>query len=413
MALDLVSIYTDLHTHPELSNHEHRTAGIAADHLRELGLDVHTGIGGTGVAGVLVNGEGPTVLLRADMDALPVLEDTGLPYASTARGTDPDGNDVPVMHACGHDVHVTCMLGAVESLAGNQSAWSGTLVVVFQPAEELGTGARDMVDDGLYDQAPVPDVVLGQHVVPLPAGTIGVHAGPAFAGADAVTVTLHGRGGHGSQPETTIDPVVMAAGTIMRLQTLVAREVAPTETAVVTVGSVHAGTKENIIPAEAILGLSLRSYTPELREQLLTGVRRIAEGEAAASGATTPPDVSVGYSFPALVNDPDATERTAARFRSVFGEDRVLDPGRITGSEDVGRLATAAGAPIVYWVLGGCDPERFAAAVAAGTVASDIPSNHSAGFAPVLTPTLDVGVQTLVVAAREWLGGPATTTQEG
>jgi hippurate hydrolase len=407
MTLDLEAIYTDLHRNPELSNAEHRTAGIAADHLRALGLDVHTAIGCTGVAGVLRNGEGPTVLLRADMDALPVLEDTGLPYASTVRGTDPDGNDVPVMHACGHDVHVTCLLGAVEALAADRASWAGTLVAAFQPAEELGSGAQAMVEDGLYDRVPTPDVVLGQHVAPLPAGTIGVHAGPAFAGADALTVRLFGRGGHGSQPEATIDPVVMAASTIMRLQTLVSREVAPTETAVVTVGSVHAGTKENIIGADATLGLSLRSYGPEVREQLLAGVRRIAEAEAAASGATTPPEVTVGYSFPALVNDPDATERTRAVFRDAFGAERVLDPGRVTGSEDVGRLATAVGVPLVYWVLGGSDPEKFAAATAAGTVARDIPSNHSAHFAPLIDPTLTVGVRALVVAAREWLGSGA------
>ncbi len=404
MTLDLEAIYTDLHRHPELSYAEHRTAGVVADHLNALGLDVRTGVGRTGVVGVLTNGDGPTVLLRADMDALPVQEETGLPYASTARGTDRDGNDVPVMHACGHDVHVTCLLGALDTLAADRGSWSGTVVAVFQPAEELGTGARVMVDEGLFEHAPRPDVVLGQHVSPLPAGVLGLHPGPAFAGADALRVRLVGRGGHGSRPESTIDPVVMAASVITRLQTLVSREVAATETAVLTIGYVQAGTKENIIPDDATLGMSLRSYTPEVREKLVGGVRRIVAAEAAASGAPVEPEVTVDHSFPALVNDPAACDRTAAAFRAAFGDHGVTDPGQITGSEDVGILATAAGVPLVYWLLGSEDPQRFAAAFAAGTLDSDIPSNHSPRFAPQLHPTLEHGVEALVVAAREWLG---------
>ncbi|MGC5168167.1 amidohydrolase [Luteimicrobium sp. DT211] len=404
MTLDLEAVYTDLHRHPELSYAEHRTAGIVADHLTALGLEVRTGVGRTGVVGVLANGDGPTVLLRADMDALPVQEETGLPYASTARGTDPDGNDVPVMHACGHDVHVTCLLGAVDALVADRASWSGTVVAVFQPAEEVGTGAQAMVDDDLFEHAPRPDVVLGQHVSPLPAGVIGVRPGPFFAGADAVTVRLFGRGGHGSRPETTVDPVVLAASVIMRLQTVVSREIAATETAVVTVGTVHAGTKENIIPGEATLGLSMRSYSAATRERLLGSVRRIVAGEAAAAGAPAEPTVTVGYSFPALVNDASATDRTAAAFRASFGDQGVTDPGLVTGSEDVGTLATAAGVPLVFWLLGSEDPQRFAAALAAGTLDSEIPSNHSPRFAPQLHPTLEHGVEALVVAAREWLG---------
>jgi hippurate hydrolase len=403
MALDLEAVYTDLHRHPELSYAEHRTAGIVADHLTALGLDVRTGVGGTGVVGVLANGDGPTVLLRADMDGLPVEELTGLPYASTARGTDPDGTDVPVMHACGHDVHVTCLLGAVDALVADRASWSGTVVAAFQPAEELGTGAQAMVDDGLYEHAPRPDVVLGQHVSPLPAGTIGLRPGPFFAGADAVTVRLFGRGGHGSRPETTVDPVVLAASVILRLQTIVSREVAATETAVVTVGTVHAGTKENIIPSEATLGLSLRSYTPEVHEKLVAAVRRIVAGEAAAAGAPAAPAVTLGYWFAPLVNDPDTTGRTGAAFRAAFGDQGVTDPGLVTGSEDVPALATAAGVPLVFWLLGSEDPGRFAAAAAAGTLDHDIPSNHSPHFAPQLHPTLEHGVEALVVAAREWL----------
>ena len=403
MALDLEAIYTDLHRNPELSYAEHRTAGVVADHLTALGLDVRTGVGRTGVVGVLANGDGPTVLLRADMDGLPVREETGLPYASTARGTDPDGNDVPVMHACGHDVHVTCLLGAVDVLVADRASWSGTVVAVFQPAEEVGTGAQAMVDDGLYEHAPRPDVVLGQHVSPLPAGVLGLRSGPAFAGADAVRVQIVGRGGHGSRPETTVDPVVLAASIIMRLQTVVAREIAATDTAVLTVGTVHAGTKENIIPDEASLGLSIRSYTPEVRERLLGAIRRITAGEAAAAGAPAAPEVTIGYSFPALVNEPSATDRTGAAFRAAFGVQTVTDPGLVTGSEDVPALATAAGVPLVFWLLGSEDPQRFAAALAAGTLDRDIPSNHSPHFAPRLHPTLEHGVDALVVAAKEWL----------
>ncbi|GAB3396761.1 amidohydrolase [Humibacter soli] len=404
MALDLESLYTDLHRHPELSYQEHRTAKIAADGLRSFGIDVVEGIAGTGLAGVLSNGDGPVVLLRADMDALPVAEDTGLEYASTERGTDPEGHDVPVMHACGHDVHVTCLLGAAEALAGSTSEWSGTVVFLFQPAEELGSGANQMIADGLYDRVPKPDIVLGQHVAPAPAGVVGVHAGPAFAATDDVMITLHGEGGHGSRPESTIDPVVMAAATVMRLQTIVSREVAGGETAVVTVGTLHAGTKINIIPPDATLGINIRTYDTDVRDRVIAAITRIANGEAATSGALRSPDVELTDSFPVLHNDEAATERTLGAFRAAFGDQRVIDPGRVTGSEDVGSLATAIGVPIVYWLLGGLDPQLFTKALANGTTDSDIPSNHSPHFAPLIHPTLETGVQALVVAAREWLG---------
>ncbi|GAA3869136.1 M20 family metallopeptidase [Leifsonia kafniensis] len=402
VAASLEPVYQDLHAHPELSFAEHRTAGIVAERLRALGYDVITGIGGTGVVGVLKNGAGRTVLLRADMDALPVREATGLSYASTAHAIDLDGHDVPVMHACGHDVHVTCLLGAAEILLRQAVDWSGTLVVLFQPAEEQGGGARAMVDDGLYERIPVPDVVLGQHVAPVPAGVLGVHAGEAFAGADSLLVRLFGRGGHGSRPETTIDPVVMAAAAVMRLQTVVSRDVAGSDTAVVTVGQIHSGTKNNIIPDEATLGLSIRSTTTVVRDRIIASVHRIVTAEAAASGAEREPEFIAQESFPVLVNDPAATARTVGAFREAFGDQRVLDPGAVTGSEDVGELSTAVGAPLVYWILGGHDPEQFAAATAAGTVERDIPSNHSPYFAPVMRPTLDTGIAALTVAAREW-----------
>jgi amidohydrolase len=402
ITVPLVEVYKDLHAHPELSLAEHRTAGIIADRLSALGIETITGIGGTGVVGLVRNGEGPTVMLRADTDGLPVLEDTGLDYASTARGTDPDGQDVPVMHACGHDVHVTCLLGATELLLRRTADWSGTLVVVFQAAEETGAGAHALVDDGLFDRVPKPDVVLGQHVAPAPAGIVGVHPGAAFAGADSFTVQLFGRGGHGSRPETTIDPVIMAASAVMRLQTIVSREVAGGETAVVTVGQLHAGSKNNIIADQATLGLSIRSASVPVRERVIDSVHRIVRAEAIASGAEREPEIVAEESFPVLVNDPAATARTVGAFRAAFGEERVIDPGAVTGSEDVGVLATAAGAPLVYWLLGGADGATFAAATAAGTVERDIPSNHSPHFAPVIRPTLDTGIAALTVAALEW-----------
>ncbi|MFD4181697.1 amidohydrolase, partial [Rhodococcus sp. NPDC058514] len=307
----LVELYKDLHTHPELSFHETRTAGIVADRLRALGFETTTGVGGTGVVGTLRSGDGPTVLLRADMDALPVAEQTGLPYASTARGTDPDGVDVPVAHACGHDMHVTCLLGALAELAADRSQWHGTILAVFQPAEELGGGAQAMVDDGLFDRFGRPDVVLGQHVAPFPAGMLAIRPGPAFAATDALKVTMFGKGGHGSRPETTIDPVVMAASTVLRLQTVVSRSVAATDTVVLTVGSLQAGTKDNVIPDEAVLQVNIRTYDQEVRTNVLDAVTRIVNAEAAAAGATRTPEIIPIDSVPVLVNDPAPGARTA------------------------------------------------------------------------------------------------------
>lgn len=403
IASRLEPIYKDLHRNPELSLGEHRTAGIVAEALGSLGLEVISSVGGTGVVGILRNGDGPVVMLRADMDALPVLEDTGLDYASTARGTDPDGNDVPVMHACGHDMHVTALLGAVELLKQGSTRWKGTVVAAFQPAEEVAVGARAMVSDGLFDRAPRPSVVLGQHVAPLPAGMLGLHSGAAFAGADQLTITMHGRGGHGSRPETTIDPVVMAAATVMRLQSVIAREVAGGDSAVLTVGQIHAGTKHNIIPNEAVMGLSVRSSTVEVRERLMSGIERIVKAEAAASGAEREPEIVLEESLPVLVNDPAATARTRAAFHATFTQQAVMDPGPVTGSEDVGIISDAAGVPLCYWLLGGADPTQFAAAEAAGTMDRDIPSNHSPHFAPLINPTLETGIVALAVAATKWL----------
>ncbi|BDZ39711.1 putative amidohydrolase [Microbacterium suwonense] len=382
MSIDLEALYTDLHRHPELSFQETRTAGIAAAHLRDLGLEVHEGIGITGVIGVFANGAGPTAWLRADMDALPVTEETGLPYASTATGVDPDGHTVGVMHACGHDMHVTAMIGAVERLVAERDQWQGTVVVVIQPAEEYGAGARAMLDDGILDRFPHPDIVLGQHVTPLPVGTIGVRPGPQMSASDGLQVVLHGRGGHGSRPHATIDPIVLAAATIMRLQTVVSREVDPHDLAVVTVGSIHSGTKNNIIPPDATLQLSLRYPDDQLRTKVLEKVERVIRAEAMASGAEREPEITTLHTLPATINDEDATARAAAAFQSAFGEQAVIDPGLFTGSEDVSWFARDSGAPLVFWFWGGADPAVFAASAAAGTLDHDIPTNHSPFFAP-------------------------------
>lgn len=403
MTIDLEALYVDLHQHPELSFQETRTAGIAAGHLRDLGLEVHEGVGVTGVVGILTNGDGPVVWVRADMDALPVGEQTGLAYASTATGIDPAGNTVPVMHACGHDMHVTAMIGAVEKLVADRAEWSGTLVALIQPAEEYGAGSRAMLDGGLLDIAPKPDIVLGQHVTPLPAGTIGVRPGTQMAASDGLTVTLHGRGGHGSRPHSTIDPIVMAAATVMRLQTIASREVDPRDVAVVTVGSIHAGLKNNIIPAEAKLELSLRYPNDEMRDRVLASVERIVRAEAAASGAEREPEIRTDHTLPPTINDADATARVTRAIQGALGEASVVDPGMFTGSEDVSWFARDTGAPLVFWFWGGVDPATFAAAMAGGTLDKDIPTNHSPYFAPVIHPTIEVGVTAMSAAAREFL----------
>src|SRR5918993_1285672 len=377
MTIDLEGLYIDLHRHPELSFQERRTAGVVTKHLADLGIEFEEGIGRTGVVGVLRNGEGPVVWLRADMDALPVPEQTGLAYASTARGTDPSGAEVPVMHACGHDMHVAALLGALERLVATKDEWSGTIVAVFQPAEEYGAGSQAMIADGVLDRFPKPDIVLGQHVTPLPAGTIGVRRGTQMAASPGPTVTLLGRGGHGSRPHSTIDPVVMAAATVMRLQTIVSREVDPRDVAVVTVGSIHAGLKNNIIPAEAKLELSLRYPDEDARERILAKVERVVRAEADASGAEHPPVIVTDHTLPPTINDADATARLTRAFEHAFGDGAVIDPGMFTGSEDVSWFARESGAPLVFWFCGGVDQQKYADAAARGTLERDIPTNHS------------------------------------
>jgi hippurate hydrolase len=407
---DLTAIYRDLHAHPELSFAEHRTAGIVAARLRDLGYQTTTGVGRTGVVGLLANGEGPTVLLRADMDALPVLERTGLDYASTEHATNADGEDVPVMHACGHDAHVTCLLGAAAAFAADTGSWSGRLLLVFQPAEEVGEGAQAMIDDGLFGRFGRPDVVLGQHVAPMPAGLLGVRPGPAFAAADSLRVVLHGQGGHGSRPETTVDPVLMAAATVQRLHGIVSREVPAADAAVITVGALRAGTVSNVIPDEAELLLSVRSFDPAVRDQLLKAIDRIVMAEAAASNAPVAPEISSLGAFPVLVNDAAACAKVSDAFAAGIGPGLVLDPGPVTGSEDVGLFATASGAPCAYWLLGSADPAHFAGIASledAKAIVATLPSNHSPLFAPVIEPTLRTGIAALTSAARAWLAPPA------
>ncbi|MDX8034055.1 amidohydrolase [Lentzea sp. BCCO 10_0856] len=393
---DLRELYLDLHQHPELSLQEFRTAGLLADALRPFGFEVTTDVGGTGVVGVLRNGDGPVVLLRADIDALPVEEKTGLPYASTARATNSDGEDVPVAHACGHDMHATCLIGAAERLVHTRAEWSGTLLVVFQPAEELGCGARNMVDDGLFDRFGKPDVVLAQHVGPLPAGMIAYGSGPVMAASDAARITLYGRGGHGSAPETTVDPVLMAAHVVVRLQGIVSREISPSERAVVTVGRLQSGTKSNVIPETAEIGVSIRTFSEHNAGIVRSAVERIVRAEAAASGAPREPEIEWHGATPVLTSDPDATARTVAAFTEHFGAERLIPNASVNASEDVGVFGTAAGVPTVFWFFGGVDFSNWEPGRA-------VAMNHSPEFAPEIEPTLTTGVEALVVAARAWL----------
>jgi len=399
---DLQTLYTDIHAHPELSMQEIRTAGIAADRLRAAGYDVTTGVGKTGIVGLLRNGDGPTVMLRADMDALPVQESTGLPYASKATATDRDGKTVPVMHACGHDMHVSWLVGAATLLAQARTAWKGTLIAVFQPAEETAEGARAMIDDGLLTRFPKPDVVLGQHVMVGPAGVLGSRRGVITSAGDSLQIRLFGRGAHGSMPQASIDPVVMAAATVMRLQTIVSREIAAADAAVVTIGALQAGTKENVIPDEALIKLNVRTFDEGVRKRVLAAIERIVKAEAAASGATKPPEITTLDSYGLVKNDPDATKRVGDAFREHFLADRVKETGPTTASEDFGSFGAEWHSPSVFWFVGGTDPDLYAKAKANGRL-GELPTNHNPRFAPVIHPTLETGVEALVVAALAWL----------
>lgn len=396
-------VYKQLHEHPELSFQEIKTAALAASKLRELGCEVLEGIGRTGVVGILRNGAGQTVLARADMDALPVKENTGLPYASTLTASDLDGQTVNVAHACGHDAHVTSLLGAAELLAQARESWGGTFIALFQPAEEVAGGAKAMVADGLLERIPKPDVAFSQHVLAYPAGTIGTQVGPVLSAGDSIRITVHGKGAHGSMPHNSVDPVVMAALIVLRLQTIVSRETKPGEFAVLTVGSSVAGSKSNIISDHAVLLVNLRTYDMAVRQRMINSIERMTRAECEASGSPRPPDFEYYDQYPLTDNDQDVTEKITSAFRSHFGSEVVFNLGRVTASEDFSHLPNAFGTPYTYWGIGGADPEKYEQALKAGRVEQDIPVNHSEFFAPVIQPTLSIGTRALVVAALTYL----------
>lgn len=383
-------LYVHLHRNPELSMHETETAAEVTRRLTAFGYEVHQ-VGG-GVVGVLANGEGPCVLFRADMDALPVREATGLPYASTKTAVDSTGTTVPLMHACGHDAHVTCALGAAELLARNRDAWSGTYVALFQPGEETASGARAMVADGLVDRVPRPDVALSQHVLTAPeAGHVATSPGPVLSAGDSIRITVYGKGSHGSMPHLGVDPVVLAASIVLRLQTVVAREIAPGDFGVVTVGSLQAGTKSNIVPDDATLLVNLRAYDMDVRSRIVAAVERIVRGECLAAGAPREPEFEYYDQYPLTDNDPavDAVVRRA--FEAHFGRDRVHDLPRVPASEDFSVIPDAFGVPYTYWGLGGF------------TAGMTVLPNHNPGFAPAIQPTLRTGTEAIVAAATAYL----------
>ena len=403
----LDALYIDLHQNPELSLHEERTAAKMAARLRDLGFEVTEHVGGYGVVGVLKNGPGATVLVRTDMDALPLKEATGLRYASTVVVRSDAGESVPVMHACGHDIHMASWIGAATLLAHSRDRWHGTLVFVGQPAEEVLQGAEAMVHDGLWERFPRPDFALAIHDTNvLPAGQIGVIAGPAFAASNAVDITFYGKGGHGAYPHQAIDPLVIAARTVVTLQTIVAREVNPFDPAVVTVGTFHAGSKRNVIADEAKIQLTVRSYKPEVQKQLLRAIERIAKAESAAAGAPREPSVTVDpkEASDVVLNDPALAARLESALRSAIGDANVVRGTPAGGSEDFSVFGRVAGVPSVMLRIGAIEPGEFAAAKAAGKTA---PGLHSALFAPDREPTIRTGVAAFTVSVLELLGRPA------
>ena len=399
----LEGLYKHFHTHPELSLQEEQTATRLAAELKTLGFTVAEKVGGHGVVGVLKNGPGPTVLVRTDMDALPVTERTGLPYASKVHVRDKNGNDVGVMHACGHDMHMTCWLGTARMLTGLKDRWSGTLVFIGQPAEEIGAGAKAMLADGLFQRFPKPDYCLALHCDAREAhGHISFTEGLALANVDSVDIIVRGKGGHGASPHMTVDPIVLAARIILDLQTLVSREINPTDPAVVTVGSIHGGTKHNVIPNEVKLQLTVRTTKDAVRKHVLEGIERIAK--AAAVGARAPePIVTVdpGEFTPALLNDAALTRKTVSLFKELLGPERVHERPPVMGGEDFGRYGRA-GVPIFLYFLGTVAPERVAESRREG--GSSLPSLHSDLFYPVPEPSIKTGVLTMSMAVLNLLG---------
>ena len=398
---ELTEIYKDIHRNPELSMHETRTSKIAADYLTKYQFEVTTPVGPTGVVGLMKNGDGPVVMLRADMDALPVTEKTGLPYASTKVARDEDGKEVGVSHVCGHDIHVTWLMGAARLFSEHKDQWKGTLMAVFQPGEEVGRGAQSMIDAGMMDRFPKPEVILGQHVMVGEAGTVGYRSGAILSAGNSIQVQLFGKGAHGSYPQTSIDPVIMAAATAMRLQTIVSREVAPTETAVLTIGSLQAGTKENIISDHAILKLNVRTFNDGVKDHILSAIKRICNAESTASNAPKDPEYTDLDSYPLTENDAEATAKVAAAFHSVLG-DKAHETGPASASEDFSIFGRNWKVPYVFWFVGGTDPKTYVDAIKNNQLNS-IPSNHSPKFAPVINPTLKTGLQAMMTAAAAWL----------
>lgn len=394
------ALYLDLHENPELSSHEVHTAAKLASRWRSLGYNVTEHVGGTGVVAILKNGAGPTVMLRTELDALPVEEKTGLPYASKVRTIDDAGHDVPVMHACGHDLHMASILGTAAIMAHSKDTWHGTLMLIGQPAEETIGGAKAMLADGLFTRFPKPDVAVALHVGNgLPAGMVGITPGVYNTNADSLRITIYGKGGHGSAPHTAIDPIVIAARTILTLQTIASREVKPGEMAVVTVGYIQAGTKNNIIPDHAELGLTVRTNQPEVRKQVLAAIARIANAEAEAAGAPRPPSIDHYEGTDLVYNDPALAQRLRGVLESALGKDNVLIQEPITPSEDFSYFIEQ-GIPGFYFSLGGADPAKFAEAKASGTM---LPSNHSPLFAPDVDPALHTGIAAEVAVLRNLL----------
>lgn len=401
----LEKLYKHLHTNPELSFKEEKTAARIAEELKNRGFTVTSNVGGHGVVGVLQNGAGPTLLIRTDLDALPITETTGLNYASKVRTIDEHGNEVGVMHACGHDVHMSVFVGAARRLSELKERWRGTLVMIGQPAEERGGGAKAMLADGLFTKFPRPDFCIALHVnATLPTGTVGYCKGFALANVDAMNITVYGVGGHGAFPHTAKDPIVLAAQIILALQTIVSREIKPIEPAVVTVGSIHGGSKHNIIPDAVHLQLTLRSYSDAVREQTIVAIKRITRGLALAAGIPDDrlPAVTLQDEFtPAVYNDPDLTERLAAIFKTTLGPAKVFETEPVMGGEDFGRYGREEPKiPISIFWLGVVAPEKYNHSQQTG---EPLPSLHSSQFAPLPEPTIKTGVKAMTAAALELL----------
>jgi hippurate hydrolase len=395
-------LYIELHQSPELSSHETQTASKLAARLRSLGYEVTEGVGGTGVVAILKNGAGPTVMLRTELDALPVEEKTGLSYASKVHAKDDSGRDVPVMHACGHDLHMAVLVATADIMAHSNDSWHGTLMLIGQPAEETISGAKRMIDDGLFTRFPKPAVGVALHVGNyLPAGQVGITPGIYNTNADSLRITIYGKGGHGSAPHSTIDPIVIAARTILALQTIVSREVKPGEMAVVTVGYIRAGTKNNIIPDEAEMGLTVRTYKAEVRKQVLAAIARITKAEALAGGAPREPLVEHLESTDSVFNDPALAERLRAPLEAALGKENVITSEPITPSEDY-AFFIEQGVPSLYMSLGGADPQKYAESKSSGVM---LPSNHSPYFAPDVDPALHTGIKAEVALLRNLLNG--------